>query len=575
MSKSVHIGDVSIPLDSYVISGTALLGTKGAGKTYASKGIAEQLLDHGVPIIVFDPIGRWRFLKIAGEDAKNPKGYKVVVAGGEQPDLPLTPASAAEIVRAAMRENIPLVLDLYDRKLSKADWRRIVQTCFRTILYENKGLRHLFLEETAEFAPQKVMDGETYAEVEKLVRMGGNASVGITLINQRAQEVNKAVLDLCDNLVLMRQRGSHAIEALEKWIDRLDPNSAKTISRAMPTMKAGEAWVFAGSTEAASHVHTGPIRSFHPDRSKPQLTAAAEAARRADPAEFVERVSGQLSKLIDETKANDPSELKRQIAELKRKGGGATREEVKAAEVAGSSRGYANGLQDAQRSAAADRKILKARLHKALDEAFGSAPAMATVSTHPPARDLAPATRKAVVEMAQHAVQRVIRKSHEPPAEGVSSPQQKLLDSLAWLESKGIYPARKETLAAIAGVSPSSGGYFNNLGSLRNQLRLIEYPTPGEVGFTEEGRAAARLVDDSRPVHEHWYEVVSVPERKILEALVERHPEVLEKDALAEIVNVSPTSGGYFNNLGHLRTLGAIDYPKKGSVALTKHVMPE
>lgn len=105
MKKSIHIGSVAIALESYVIAGTALLGTKGAGKTYAAKGIAEQLLDADVPIIVFDPIGRWRFMKIAGEDAKNPKGYKVVVAGGEQADLPLTPQSATEIVRAAIRAN--------------------------------------------------------------------------------------------------------------------------------------------------------------------------------------------------------------------------------------------------------------------------------------------------------------------------------------------------------------------------------------------------------------------------------------------------------------------------------------
>ncbi|HUQ52255.1 MAG TPA: hypothetical protein VM692_08525 [Gammaproteobacteria bacterium] len=62
-----------------------------------------------------------------------------------------------------------------------------MQTCFRTLLYENEGMRHIFLEEAAEYCPQKVQDGETDAEVEKLVRMGGNASLAITLINQRAR----------------------------------------------------------------------------------------------------------------------------------------------------------------------------------------------------------------------------------------------------------------------------------------------------------------------------------------------------------------------------------------------------
>ena len=32
-------------------------------------------------------------------------------------------------------------------------------------------------------------------------------------------------------------------------------------------------------------------------------------------------------------------------------------------------------------------------------------------------------------------------------------------------------------------------------------------------------------------------------------------------------IDVSPTSGGYFNNLGSLRSLGLVDYPQPGTVA--------
>jgi ATP-dependent exoDNAse (exonuclease V) alpha subunit len=68
----------------------------------------------------------------------------------------------------------------------------------RLLLYENKpyGLRHLFLEEAAEFVPQRIGpdQGYVYAEIEKLARMGGNASLGYTLVNQRAEEVNNEVL---------------------------------------------------------------------------------------------------------------------------------------------------------------------------------------------------------------------------------------------------------------------------------------------------------------------------------------------------------------------------------------------
>lgn len=310
-AKYIKIGEAAIPLSSYAIGGTALLGIRGSGKTWTAKGIAEQLLEHGVPIIVFDPIGVWRHLKVPA--VKGGKGYPVVVAGGKGADLPLTPASAQEIVRAAMRENIPLVIDLYDKALSKADWRRIVQACFRTLLYENEGMRHIFLEEAAEYCPQKVQDGETYAEVEKLVRMGGNASLGITLINQRAQEVNKAVLDLCENLVLMRQTGAHAIDSIEKWVDKLSPDFAKKISLSMPKMQTGEAWVFSSSAEYPLFTRSGAIRTYHPDRKHPEAKVAAAAT---DTSSFVEAMQRALPAIAEQLQANDPKKLKAEIARL-------------------------------------------------------------------------------------------------------------------------------------------------------------------------------------------------------------------------------------------------------------------
>src|SRR5687768_13333479 len=98
---------ISMPITEYASQGNAILGIRDSGKSYTATYIAERLLDHNIPFVAFDPIGIWKFLKVKG--AK--KGYPIVVAGGKNPDLPLTPQSAPEIVRAAMRENIPLVID--------------------------------------------------------------------------------------------------------------------------------------------------------------------------------------------------------------------------------------------------------------------------------------------------------------------------------------------------------------------------------------------------------------------------------------------------------------------------------
>jgi hypothetical protein len=159
------------------------------------------------------------------------------------------------------------------------------------------------------------------------------------------------------------------------------------------------------------------------------------------------------------------------------------------------------------------------------------------------------------------------------PSDGVSRPQQKILDAIAWLNDKGIEMPHKNTVAAVAGVSPTSGGYFNNLGAMKS-AGLIDYPQPGFVSLTTEGGAVAIAPAGDGELHEKWLEIVTEPQAKILRALIDAHPEPMQKDSLAEHIGVSPTSGGFFNNLGSLRTLGAIDYPQKGFAALTKYVMP-
>ena len=314
MQDHIKIGSVEMPLNDFVVSRNAILGITKSGKTFTAKGVAEQLLELKVPIIVFDAIGMWRFLKVPS-GKHGGKGFPIVVAGGAQPDLPLNPTTAPQIVRAAISQGISLVIDLYDPKLSKADWRQIVQDCFRILLFENKGLRHIFLEEAAEYVPQKVMDGQTYAEVEKLARMGGNASLGITFINPRAQELNKAVLELCDNIILLRQRGTHAIDSLEKQMDKLSPDMAREIAKTMPNMTQGDCWVFTENGDKPTRTRSHQIKSFHPDRRNPELNKVIGAAVNTE--QFVTALSGALEKVLQEAKANDPAELKREIARLK------------------------------------------------------------------------------------------------------------------------------------------------------------------------------------------------------------------------------------------------------------------
>ena len=166
-------GPLDIDVANYGSEGSAVLGIKGSGKTFTATLLAEKFHAAGIPFIAFDPIGVWRYLRVPGAGP----GIPVVVAGGTDGDLALTPATAPAIVEAAMQTGVSLVIDLFSIHLSKADWRRIVRDVVKLLVHKNApfGLRHVFIEEAAEFIPQRVIEGDVYAAVEQLARIGGNA----------------------------------------------------------------------------------------------------------------------------------------------------------------------------------------------------------------------------------------------------------------------------------------------------------------------------------------------------------------------------------------------------------------
>lgn len=257
--------DLEVDAVEFASRANAILGIRDSGKTYTATLIAEQLFEAGIPSFAFDPIGRWRFLKTPGS---NGRGFPFVVAGGVAPDLELTPESAPKLIRAAMKAGVSMVIDLYSVKLTKADWRKIVRSSIETILYEGEGhgQRHVFLEEAAEFIPQKIYDGHTYAAVEKLARMGGNVGVGLTLINQRAEEVNKAVLELCDNLLLHRQRGKNSLLSLRKWLEAGNVTPPREITDTLADLPTGECWAWFRELPRPKKIHIARKQSFDPNR---------------------------------------------------------------------------------------------------------------------------------------------------------------------------------------------------------------------------------------------------------------------------------------------------------------------
>lgn len=575
-----RLGKIDIDAVAYGISGNAILGIKDSGKSYAATYIAERLFDAGIPFTTFDPTGIWRFMRVPGKG----HGYPVVVAGGEDADLPLTVAGAPEIVRAAMRNGVSLIIDLFDRKLSKADWRRIVTSCTRTMVYENKphGLRHVFLEEAAEFIPQKVLDGEVYAEVEKLARMGGNSRLGYTLINPRSQEVNKAVLELCESVLLFRQRGKNALENMEKWLAIAGgADKQKDIMASLPDLATAHCWAWIGGDKPQPPVliKVQTKNSFHPDRRLLRGDDDAVQKKAVDVSTFVEGMKTTLVKVEEELKANDPKALRAHIAELERKVSFLERPALWVQpqieyrnDPDAERRGYVRGTAD---TALQFRSWLTKTTAKANEftemalDAFNDVASDLKESGPLPPHNVRPGTPE------RKAIQPRAKPSPVAGGDGNLSPAlQKVLDAIAWWRKIGFEPIERARASVVAGYSPKASTFGVYIAELV-KLGLVEV-SPGRVALTAAGleQANAPTATTAAELRDMAKALLSPQEARVFDAVYDQYPKEIRRADVAEAVGLSPSASTCGVYIAGVAAYGIIENAGRGAVRAADWLFP-
>lgn len=579
-------GALSIDTLEFASRSNAILGIKDSGKTYTATVLAEKLFDAGIPFIAFDPIGVWRFLRVPGAG----KGYPVVVAGGQDGDLPLTVASAPEIVRSAMLNGVSLVIDLFSMDLSKADWRAIVMVSTKVLLHENQkhGLRHVFLEEAAEFIPQKVIDGLVYAEVEKLARMGGNSRLGLTIINQRAEEVNKAVLELCDNLFLHRQKGRNSLTALSKWLDVANVTDGKEIIDTMSTLPTGECWAWLHGSDRPFRVKVPRKNSLHPDRRVMRGDALDAPRPPVDVADFVEAMRTALKDVEEKAKADDPKALRAEIARLKReavRAVAADPQEIEAAER----RGYERAV-----GAVADRlrgiriEMVVGRNESAplmtmdgeMAGAFFAAEAKRVLPRDFSDWDVCKAAIISASSFDEAKSDMPLRAaSLSPPTNrrqnGSATPAKRPQNITENITGRSLGPERRP-LAVLAGAHPGGlteaqwavGTGMKRTGgtwaAYKSRLRSAGMITQdGSIWYaTEDGVEAAGSSPEPMPAPgpehvEFWARRIDGASRML--RVIAGHPRGLTREQLADALNMTASGGTFTAYLSRLRSPGLIE----------------
>jgi len=585
--------DFALPQDA-ITQTFAILAKRGVGKTYTAMKMAEGMAYAGLPFVAIDPIGVWWGLRADGAGP----GLPIPVLGGDHADVPISPEMGAQVAELVAAERLRCVIDL-------GPWRKgqaiKFMTSFAETLYrKNRRPLHLFLDEADAYAPQRTQRGEgaerLLGAIEDIVRRGRARGLGCTLISQRPAVLNKNVLTQVETLVVHRITSPQDRKAIDEWV-KLNAEVEESVESTLPGLAVGEAWWWSPAyLGVLERVKTGERMTFDSSDTPDDIEVKPEALATID----LSSLHDQFQQAIEEQKANDPAELRRQVRELETdKGKLETRistleaelEELQAQPALSSelveavtklseetvhvasvltevSRDLDERGTELDRISTAARGVVEGNGRPPASGVVRSPKARAKPSSPPPAAESPRSAASAPTP----------REPRQPtPAEGVTAPQQRILDALAALEAIGLSEPSKGQVALFSEQSPKSSGYQNNLGRLR-ALGYITYPPGKRCALTDEGRAIADKTNapgSMEEMHDYVARLVPRPQWNMLHVLARAYPHAMTRETLAEAVDQSVKSSGFQNNLGALRGLGLLDYPAGGEVVATPTLMLE
>ena len=289
----INLGSVEIPVNA-VTKTFAILAKRGAGKTWTAAVMAEEFYKNKLPFVVFDPIDVWWGLRLSfnGKNA----GLPIVVFGVQHADILLDRDMGRKIAQAIVKDNISCVISTFG--MPKVAQRHLIAEFAEELLNINNTPRHVFIEESHEFVPQRVFGGlgKTFNAVSNLVVMGRNRGIGVTLINQRAATINKDVLTQIDSLLAFQNVSPQDRKALKEWVESHSAEGDfEKFMASLPSLPKGEGWLW--SPEFLGIFKKIKIRkreTFHPDREQIGEKFTMPELSQVDIQEFIFKFTSSL-----------------------------------------------------------------------------------------------------------------------------------------------------------------------------------------------------------------------------------------------------------------------------------------
>lgn len=310
MKDAIRIAkDLALPLDA-VTQKLAWLGRTGSGKTYGAKRMVEQMLRAGAQVVILDPVGVWPGLRLG------PKAFDVPVLGGLFGDIPLESTAGALIADLVVNHATSMVLDV--SQMLDAERTRFAQAFGERFFQRKKaepGAVHLVIEECQEFIPQNHQNGEERMlhEYQRIAKLGRNFGIGLSLISQRPQEVNKKALNQAECVLAFQMTGPQERKALEYWLS--DKGFDGKLSEILPRLEVGAPHVWSPQwLKISKVVKILPIESLDTSQT-PKVGDKSFRQKKLEPIDL-KALTAEMASTLERAKAEDPKALRDRIAEL-------------------------------------------------------------------------------------------------------------------------------------------------------------------------------------------------------------------------------------------------------------------
>jgi len=574
MSEICLASNLLIPLEA-VTQTFAILAKRGAGKTYTALVMVEEMLANGLQVVVIDPVGVCWGLRVSA-DGKS-AGVPIVVLGGDHGDVGIEASWGKAIADFVIQEKQSVVIDL--SSFSNNEMAQIVTDFAEQLYQKNRSPLHLVLDEADSFAPQKPMPGEQrmLGAIDKIVRRGRARGLGVSLVSQRPAVINKNVLTQIEVLIALRTVSPQDRGAIESWVEvHGSQEQHNELLTSLPSLPTGAAWVWSpGWLDIFQRVQIRQRKTFD-SSATPKIGVALEPPKVLAQVDlfmlqqrFAANSTRQQSSMPQQSKAlNEIKRLEQLVIEL---------DKQLAAKSINNQPVFQDGEVERLESAIQSLKNAGSHLSK-VSRDLRNALSHASTQNQP------------ITSKAQQNLENRKFRSTKTPKQSfsatsletdgkyivLSTAQQRILDTLAAFESLGKPDVARSNVAVFVDQSPKSSGFTKNLSLLRSQ-GLIEYPSKGFVSLTDHGRVLAKIASPSESLTQlqrAWYGKLPSLQVKILEVLVARHPDSIDRQTLAELVGQSARSTAYTSSLAELRSQGLVDYPCPKQVAVTDLLFP-